>query len=185
MALLVLATALPAFFAFFYSCKVKVWGQERFKETFGSLLEGTDGSKKRRVTLGAPLLCFLRRILLSVFAILITSTEISLQLLGLDLITLLVLGYLLYVVPYDQKRLMRLDLFNEALSLVIIQLAFVFTDSMSDIQARSDLGICLISVIGLNVAVNAVLLISDAIIKLKTRVKAWYQQRRERANKNK
>lgn len=81
--------------------------------------------------------------------------------------------------------MLRLETFNEGFSLIVVQLAFVFTDNVPHISSRRDLGISLICVIGFNVTCNALLLTVNACIKAKTRIKAWLAKRRSKRNSKK
>ena len=160
---------LPALFVIFYSLKKSKWTLEVFLETYGSLLQGTDFERrKEKIMLGAPCIYFFRRLCMTLFSILLREW-LSLQLICLSCLSMVVLIFTLHVLPYQPRRLMLMESFNEIASLLFIHLSFTFTDSMADAQARSDLGITYIALFCANITVNILILFKDSFDKLKSR----------------
>ena len=119
LASLILCGVLPIIFTIFYSVKASEWTQKVFQETYGSLLEGIDIKQQKKILVLAPCIFFLRRLLLSVFAILLKEW-LALQLMSLCIVSMAVLIFMLHVLPNQPFHLLFIEAFNETVSLILI-----------------------------------------------------------------
>ena len=76
--------------------------------------------------------------------------------------------------PLESISKMRIELLNEATALVLIYILFCFTDFMSDVEVRSQVGIVYICTGLGNVAVHLVLMWLNSCINIKRSCRRRY-----------
>ena len=92
--------AFPIFVLIFYCCKFAKWEDEDFDEKYGAIFEGL--RKDTRASLFYPFVFILRRMILVVVTKL-TDQNLTLQIMSMILLSFLVIAYLVYYEPFEEK----------------------------------------------------------------------------------
>jgi hypothetical protein len=149
--LLILAF-LPSFIFCYFLCKFKVWEEEDFEESVGSVLEGL--RKDTRTAVFYPVFFMFRRTVFAVQAIYFGdqfSFQINLQI----ILTMVQICFLLNFKPFDNPLMQRLEVMNETFTLVLMYIVVTFNKLWVDSEhARDVMGYTLIGLIFTNIFIN-------------------------------
>mmetsp|Transcript_4056 Transcript_4056/g.5393 ORF Transcript_4056/g.5393 Transcript_4056/m.5393 type:complete len:397 (+) Transcript_4056:1458-2648(+) len=115
---------LPFWILWFYCKNFSKWGDEHFEEKYGAVFEGL--KKDQRSSLGYPMIFTLRRFAL-VLVVTIGRNSLVVQICVMLFFSTTQVAYLTTYSPSEDKLGMKLDVFNEVTTVVLVDLLTVFS----------------------------------------------------------
>mmetsp|Transcript_8669 Transcript_8669/g.10695 ORF Transcript_8669/g.10695 Transcript_8669/m.10695 type:complete len:406 (-) Transcript_8669:168-1385(-) len=115
---------LPFWILWFYCNNFSKWRDEHFEEKYGAVFEGL--KKDQRSSLGYPIIFTLRRFAL-VLVVTIGRNSLVVQICVMLFFSTTQVAYLTTYSPSEDKLGMKLDLFNEVTTVVLVDLLTVFS----------------------------------------------------------
>ena len=157
---------LPTFFGLFYLDHFFAWD----KEEFAIYAEAVDGLKRKKISILSPIYFVIRRVTFVVIAMRYHTTPV-LQLTIFNVLTAVSFAYVALFRPFESNLQNNLELLNEFVSIVLIDLCFLFTDLEPSTERQYKFGFVFIAVVGLCLATHIFFLFRDIVndIKLKIR----------------
>ena len=149
----------PVFVLVFYCKKFAKWSDESFQDKYGAIFEGlrTD----RRSSLAYPIIFVLRRFIF-VFLAIVTKQYFFIQLFVMILISVGQVAYLTVCKPFEEPLLLKLEIFNEVTTVVLIDLLTCFTRANTmPLDLEMDINF-LVGLFG-NIAVHLYFLIKNSV----------------------
>ena len=167
---------------FFYKRQDK-WTDKDFDEKYGGLIEGTRVQSKTvsKGAILAYLLTYFARRGIFTFSVFILSDYLWLQLAIQMICSLCVLSILLYVRPFSDPRLQRLEVFNEITILGLSYMLAAFSDMITDPGDRYNYGWLYLALSLLNIATHVLLLLYDTIKKIIRKIKQRFYKKKMQA----
>ena len=152
-----------------YLRKFDKWQDEAFEERYGATLEGLRKDKKGSIFY--PFLFMIRRLLFAVVAI-VTIEHLFVQTITLVTLSIIMVGYLSEIQPFDEPKMYRLEVMNELTTLTMIYIMIGLSEANPHVNAiKLWLDIAFIAVIGINISVHLSLLVANSIFTLKQTIK--------------
>ena len=165
---------LPAFILFFYCKYFALFEEAAFKAKYGTVYEGLD--TRKRSVIFYSLLFIVRRLLF----VAVCLTLYNYQIIGLALVvymTLISAAYLLVFSPYEEKLAENLDVMNEAVTVVLIDFCFLFTDLFPNTKSQYLVGYAFVTVMIANICVHLFFLFSEYVWQIKILCKRCLNKR--------
>jgi len=116
--------AFPVLIVTFYLCNFSKWESELFTERYGSLLDGL--RKDTRWTLGYHVIFLLRRCAL-IYVVTIGRKNLWQQIVSFVFFSTLQAGYLTTFKPSEEILAQKLDIFNEATTVMLVDSLTIFS----------------------------------------------------------
>ena len=152
-----------------YLRKFDTWEDESFEERYGATLEGLRKDKKSSIFY--PFLFMTRRLLFAVVAI-VTIEHLFVQTITLVVLSIIVVGYLSEVRPFEEPKMYRLEVMNELTTMTMIYIMIGLSEANPQVnEIKLWLDIAFMAVIGINIAVHLSLMIANSVFELKQTIK--------------
>ena len=85
----------------------------------------------------------------------------------IDFLCMFLLGYYITVLPMVDGLQNFIQIFNEAIVTLAVVSVFLFTDYVDDPEVKYQFGFYFTGVVGFNVGINIIVLITNIILKIK------------------
>lgn len=158
---------IPFFMVAFYLYRFKDWQNEEFDAKFGAPLDGL--KKERKSSLIFPVYFVIRRVSFALVSITLFN-HVILQLAIHWAMSTFAFGYLATFMPYEDSLTCRLDIFNEMVTILVIDICFIFTPLDPDAQRQYRFGYVFIAVVVLCIGTHVYFLLRDPINQLKNQL---------------
>ena len=165
----VLLVGLPVFILVWYQCKVDNLEDDAFIESYGDIYDGLvlSGDKEtRRIALFYPFWFVMRRLTFSLVCIL-APKELWLQIAVNFVVSMVNLCYLVKYKPFEDKRMVKLEIMNEATNFILLYHVILFTNFVPDPETRYGLGWSFIFFTTANMMVHLSLLCKETYHSMK------------------
>ena len=188
---LVFIIVYPIWLVTFYFSKFKKWRDEDFQHKYGSVLDGTkysDENSGKWLPMVQPIVFIVRRACF-IFAVIVISEFLWMQLALQYLFSVFLIIYLTYFKPLDSLFQNRMETFNECTCIFLMYHLMCFSDFVPSAATRSALGISFITFIFFNVSVHLYFMLKDCYYKLKKKImqkfclERWRKQALEKHKK--
>ena len=124
-----------------------------------------------------PFIFFFRRVAFIVVVLCYRETLIM-QLGVQNFISLLIVIYLQWYMPFESRFMNNIETFNELTALVLTYFLFCFTDFVAEPETRNDLGAYYNYVSFTNIGVHISIMLYDSFKKIKLSCKRRYYARK-------
>lgn len=161
--IILLTLSMPLFFLFFYLPRFKSWKKDEFESKYGAPLEGLKKDKKSSLIYASYFV--VRRVLFAVVTLTLWNNVI-LQLFLHWVLTTLAFAFIAIFDPFEDSLVGKLDMMNEAATVIIIDLLFIFTDNEPSARRQFQFGFVFIAVVVGTLCVHIYFLMSDALGKI-------------------
>jgi len=170
VAFAVALVAAPIFVIVFYGRNFSKLSDEDFESKFGSVYEGLKTSE--RYVLAYTPVFLLRRALFTVNSLLLYE-YVMIQMGCAVVITLAQGCYILQFKPFDDPLINMLEAMNETITLLLIDLIFLFTPLIESQKLKYRLGFVFIGMLASCIAVHLFFLFTDMAKQMLSRIKVW------------
>jgi len=167
---------LPFFICFYYSWYSDDLHEAEFASRFGALLEGLkleDGEDElynRTIAMLFPLFFVLRRLIFCAAAVFLARWP-SLQLLVMFYVTTLMVIYLMWFKPFEEKFYTFIEVCNEITVIFLLYFMLTFSEWIPSSEQRYDLAWYFIVIVSLNISVHLFFLGKGVFDSLRLRCK--------------
>ena len=125
----ILLLGLPIFIATFYFINANKMDDEKFQGKFGDIYDGlvlSNNATKRRIALFYPFWFVTRRLIFALICILLKE-DFFWQLNTSLLSSFINLGYMLRYQPFEEVKILRLEVMNEVTNIILLYHLLLFT----------------------------------------------------------
>ena len=122
--MVILVASFPFWAIIFYCLNFAKWEEEEFEEKYGAVFEGL--KKDQRSSIAYPFIFFMRRFALVVI-VTVGRKLFFTQILTMVFFSLLQIAYLTTYTPSEEPLMHKLDIFNEATTVVLVDLLTIFS----------------------------------------------------------
>ena len=158
---------LPMFFGFFYLDHYFEWEKEKF-EIYADALDGL--KKHKKISVFSPIYFVIRRVTFVMIAMRYHKTPV-LQLTLFNVLTAISFAYVGLFRPFESNLQNNLELLNELVSIILIDLCFLFTDLEPSTERQYKFGFVFIAIVGLCLATHIFFLFRDIVHDIKLKIK--------------
>ena len=173
---------MPFAIACFYWKNSDKWDEKKWRSRWGSALEGMDTKPHpytkrydKRWAVFFPTFLLLRRV---AFVVAGMSQNLTFQLLTLLASIMTSSVYLIALMPLEEDRDSKLEVFNEMTSLILLYHLVCFSDIVPQHHIRYNLGYPYISVAFINIAVHLVLIVRENVKVITIKIKRKYSEKK-------
>lgn len=166
----------PIFVLTFYCRNFARWSDESFEEKYGAIFEGLKTNS--RASLAYPIVFVLRRIVL-VFTAVVTDNLFFVQLASMVLISFGQISYLIYYKPFTEPLLLKLDIFNEVTTIILVEILTCFSQANTK---PLDFEMDIFFLVGLfgNITVHLYFLVKNSLYSVKLSCKKKCLRRKQK-----
>ena len=172
LVVLTLAIAIfPIFFIVFYLYNFKRWKNKSFKDKYGAVLEGL--KKDSRWSVLYPIIFIFRRLCL-IWVVTIGRKNLFLQITSLVIFSAIQVAYLATYKPKKQPLLLKLDIFNEVTTVILVDSLTVFSEGNAERSLDRNFDYFLLFCLFGNLSVHLFFLIKNVVRSLRLKIlKCW------------
>jgi hypothetical protein len=127
----------PFFVVGFYSFNFSKLGEKEFSDKFGSVYEGLNTNS--RSVIAFTTIFLIRRALFALLTVLLHKYVIIQLILTIEL-TMVMVCYMLHLKPFEEKLMNRLEAMNDTVTLLLVDLMFMFTPIVDSNLLKYNLG---------------------------------------------
>ena len=158
----------PVFIGNFYLEHYFKWEDEEFDEKYGAPLDGLNKNKKMSIVY--PVYFIIRRVSF-VFVAMYLWEHVHFQLTIHAVLTAVSFAYLANFEPFEDRLQNNLDMLNEFVTIMVVDLCFIFTKLEPDVRRQYNFGFVFIGIVIACISTHIYFLFRDMINTLKLTIK--------------